>query len=124
MMGVWLILLLRKEVQSLGSRAEVSNGSDALEMIELLAAFEMQNTCKLTLTCSLEQRKGSLDAKWVCQAQSTSSRDAGLPSLDLGSVSVWVGDYKTLTGVLTRLLYAMDFHLALQEYASASNKKA
>ena len=90
----------------------------------MVAAFEEQNKCKITWSVSLAQHKGYLDLMWTVQATSASSREVEPYSLALASVSVWGGDYKTLMAVHTRLLYALDFQLALKEYDSAAPKKA
>jgi len=62
--------------------------------------------------------------EWRLTARSLQTGLLDQPPSDLASVSVWGGDYKTLMGLLTRLLYAMDFQLALNEFESVAPKKA
>lgn len=108
----------------MGSKQALSNGNEPEELTDLIAAFETQNKCKLTITCSLQLHKGYLDTEWVVRAVSGVGAVPGQPSSELANVKVWAGDYKTLTGLLTRLLYSLDFQLGLQEFGKVPPKKA
>lgn len=88
----------------------------------MLAAFEQANTCQIILTCCAEPTKGFLDTKWTATVKDASGREPEAIGLDLVSVAVWGGDYKTLMAVVTRLLYALDFQLALNEFERATKK--
>lgn len=123
-MGVGSFSSIRKEVLPLGSKQALSNGNEPEELTDLLRAFEVMNSCKLTLSSSLELTRGYIDMEWRLTARSLQTGLLDQPPLDLASVSVWAGDYKTLMGLLTRLLYSMDFQLALNEFDSAAPKKA
>jgi len=114
----------RKDVLPLGSKQSLSNGKEPEELTDLIAAFEAQNKCRITLSACLKLRKGYQDMEWTAECV---NREQGLTAhLPLGfvSVSVWAGDFKTLMGLVTRLLYALDFQLALNEFDSAKAKKA
>jgi len=124
MMGVSLFIGYRKDGVPLGSKQALSNGNEPEELTDLIAAFEAHNKCKITLTCSLQLHKGYLDTRWSMTAHDASKTLVEVLSLGLASVEVWAGDYKTLKGLLTRLLYALDFQLALNEFASVETKKA
>lgn len=124
MMGVWLLCRIRKEVLSLGSKHSLSNGNESQELTDLVAGFEVINKCKITLTSSLVLTKGYLDLKWIATAHPSSEAASEQSSLALASASVWGGDYRTFLALLTRLLYAMDFQLALNEFDMVLPKKA
>jgi len=108
----------------LGSKHALSNGNEPEEVTDLLSAFELQNKCKITLTVSVELHKGYLDSRWEAEAIGSQAGEPERGYLVLASVRVWGGDYKTLMGVVSRLLYALDFQLALNEFDSVSPKKA
>jgi hypothetical protein len=91
---------------------------------DLIAAFELENKCKITLTCSIQLHNGYLDTIWGMTAHDAAKTLLAPLPLGLASVEVWGGDYKTLTGLLSRLLYALDFQLALNEFDNAAPKKA
>lgn len=112
------------EVIPLGSKQALSNGNEPEELTDLLAAFEAQNKCTLTLKASLKLHRGYLDTEWEVTAMVTEADVSARWPVDLPSVRVWAGDFKTLMGLLTRLLYALDFQLALNEFGSAETKKA
>lgn len=108
----------------MGSKQALSNGNELEELTDLLAAFEGQNSIKLLVTCSLGSRKGQADTVWVVSAVEGVEGVLVAPSSGFQSVKVWGGDFKTLMGLLTRLLYALDFQLALNEFERAPAKKA
>lgn len=100
----------------MGSRQALSNGREPEELTDLVAAFEMHNTCKIILTSSLVLHNGYLDLSWVASAVQRVKGDPEATGLVLASVSEWGGGYKTLMGVLSRLLYSLDFALAEKEF--------
>lgn len=106
----------------MGSKQALSNGKEPEELTDLLAAFEMHNSCKLRLNASIELCNGYLDTKWVCTATNTTKQGLEVDNSALVSVEEWGGRYKTLMGLLTRLLYSMDFALAEAEFAKATIK--
>jgi hypothetical protein len=124
MMGMWPFVVIRKDVLPLGSKQSLSNGKEPEELTDLIAAFETQNTCKIILTVSLEQHKGYLDSRWTAAAAVPCPAGTVPEYLDCVSVSVWGGDYKTLMAVVSRLLYALDFQLALNEFDGVKTQKA
>lgn len=106
------------------SKAPSSKQNESTELIDLVAAFEAINKCKITFTCLLALRKGYLDLKWDVSAWNRPEGNAEAGSLVLANVSVWGGDYLTLLALHTRLLYALDFQLALNEFDKVETKKA
>lgn len=106
----------------MGSKASFSNGNEGEELIDLVEAFQRQNNVSLEVSMSSQQHKGRLDLCLTVKAWNTRKESGEVPHLDLGSVQIWFGDYKTLMGAFTRALYAMDFQLALREYENAATK--
>ena len=100
----------------MGSKHALSNGNEPMELTDLVAAFELHNSCKITLSVSLQLHSGYLDLLWVAEARENPEKDQEATGLVLASVSEWGGGYKTLMGVLSRLLYALDFQLAEREF--------
>jgi len=110
------------EVTSLGSKHALSNGREPEEVTDLVAAFEQHNKCKITLSCCLELHGGLLDLEWIATARESQTGCQEALSLDLVSVRIWGGAYKTLMGVVTTLLYQLDFALAKAEFDKAAMK--
>jgi hypothetical protein len=102
-----------------GSKHALSNGKETEEVTDLIAAFEVHNKCKIVLFSSLELHNGYLDMHWTAVAGEEKVTSLVPPSLGSLSVSLWGGDYKTLVGLLSRLLYALDFRLAESEFDKA-----
>lgn len=119
-----LVVYIRKKVHQLASRRSLSNGNEPEEFTDLIAAFEAQNKCKITLQCSLELHKGYLDTRWSLRAHNASENPLEAQSLGLANVWTWAGDYLTFMALLTQLLYALDFQLAENEFAAVAHKKA
>jgi hypothetical protein len=108
----------------MGSRQALSNGNEPEELTDLVAAFEQQNTCKIILSASLALHNGYLDLCWTATAVGGRTGVLEASPSDLLSVVIWGGAYKTLMGVVTRLLYMMDFTLAEAEFAKTIKPKA
>jgi hypothetical protein len=109
-------------VLPLGSKQALSNGKEPEEVTDLVAAFEQHNRCRITLSCSLALHGGYLDLEWRAAAFEMTPHDQVVTGLALASVTAWAGAYKTLKGVLTFLLYQLDFALAREEFDKATIK--
>jgi hypothetical protein len=72
----------------------------------------------------LRLRNGYLDTQWEVTLMEEPPTEQAQKHSDYPSVSVWGGDFKTLMGLLTRLLYAMDFQLAVDEFKKVEKQKA
>jgi len=105
-----------------GSKQALSNGREPEELTDLVAAFEQHNSCKITLTCSLALHNGYLDLEWQAIATEKGAPDPVATGLASVSVKEWGGAYKTLMGVVSRLLYALDFQLAQAEFDKVTIK--
>jgi len=100
----------------LGSKHALSNGKETEELTDLVAAFELHNSCTITLSCWLALHNGYLDLEWEATAREKNSIAREATGLVLASVRVWGGGYKTLKGVHSFLLYQLDFALAAHEF--------
>lgn len=100
----------------MASKRSLSSGNEPEELTDLVAAFEQHNSVKITLTCSLALHNGYLDLEWVAIARETDAPDPVATGLASVSAKEWGGGYKTLMGVASRLLYALDFALAEKEF--------
>jgi hypothetical protein len=100
----------------LGSKQALSNGNEPEEVTDLVAAFEQHNKCKITLCCCLRLHTGYLDLEWTATAYQRVPGHPEVTGSALASAVVWGGGYKTLMGVHSRLLYALDFALAEHEF--------
>ena len=108
----------------MGSRDSLSNGREPEEVTDLVEAFQEQNKCVIILGSSLALHNGKQDSLWSATALEIISAGQEQQPLVLASATVWGGDYKTLMGVVSRLLYTLDFELALREYGNLGTKKA
>jgi hypothetical protein len=108
----------------LGSKQALSNGNEPEELTDLIVGFEAMNQCKVTLNVCVELKKGYLDTLWTATALSTKDWEQVPKPLELANVSVWAGDFKTLMGLVTRLLYSLDFMIASHEFDNVATKKA
>lgn len=100
----------------MGSKQALSNGREPEELTDLVAAFEQHNNVRIILTSSLVLHRGYLDLEWRASAFERTPVDQVVTGLALVSVCLWGGEYKTLMGVASRLLYALDFALAEKEF--------
>jgi hypothetical protein len=108
----------------MGSKQALSNGREPEELTDLLQAFETANTCSIILSASLALHRGKLDVCWQATAVGGSTGLLVASVLDSQNVKVWGGDYRTLLGVATQLLYALDFQLASREFERVLENKA
>jgi len=106
----------------MGSKQALSNGKEPEELTDLVAAFEQHNKCRIILTSSIQLHSGYLDLLWRAAAFERTPEDQVVTGLALASVEAWGGELKTLMGVVTRLLYSLDFALASAEFDKATIK--
>jgi len=94
----------------------LKNGSSATlgipELIDLVEAFELQNTVKVSLRAHLTIAAGKRDLQWVAAAHSTQRTEPGQLPLAYASVRCMEKRLVTMEAVLLQLLYALDFQLA------------
>lgn len=105
----------------------LKNGSSATlgipELIDLVEAFEVQNTVKVSLRAQLTIAGGKRDLMWVAAAHETTRTEPGQLPLAYASVRCLEKRLVTMEAVLLQLLYALDFQLAQLEM-EGRNKSA
>lgn len=103
------------EVVPLASSRGTSNGPDWKDLAEMLAAFEDINKVRIELCFARWTTEGNADLSVSCKAwEQNADRRVARP---LGFVNAqWnVGKWKTIEGLLTFLLYQLDFELGRHE---------
>jgi hypothetical protein len=117
-------LLYQEGVQPLASSQSSSNTPDVMDILSAMTAFEQQNTIVLELRLSTA-KKGTEDDFWItCLAHNGSAEIGDLPPLASVSMSFLALRVKSLDAALFRALYALDAQLALNEFASMTEKRA
>ena len=101
-----------------------TNGPDWEDVAGMLAAFEEANHCRIEVTFSRWTTAEQPDLSVVAKAWNR--EDDRRVAKPLGFVNViWRAErLKTLEGLITFLLYQLDFQLASNEFASANTKRA
>lgn len=100
----------------MASSRGTSNGPDWRDIALAMEAFEAQEDCRLSITlCSAIDKNGCADL--IMQAQALRDGE-GLEVITLASASVTCSGThpQTLDGALFRLMYALDFQSAANEY--------
>jgi len=85
-------------------------------------AFEAQNSVRIVLTANSCLTGGLADIRWQAQALEESSENGEAKVLASASVTCLAGRYKSLEGLITFLLYQLDFKLAEHEWRGAYQK--
>lgn len=101
-----------------------SSGPDWADVAGMLAAFESQNRCQIEICIHSTITADQPDLRVIGKAweRGADKREAK----PLGSASViWRAErLKTLEGLITYLLYRLDFCIAENEFASVPKKEA
>jgi len=99
----------------LGSKQALSNGNEPEELTDLLLAFEKENQVRIKL--ELWYRRG--DGRPALVARAVANNDHADPVVRArwGSVvaALPAEEYKSLAGLLTGLLYRLDFEIGEAE---------
>jgi hypothetical protein len=107
---------------SLALRNGSSAGIGMMELMELLRAFEKQNTCMITLTGRSVERVGKLDWQWEAKAWATEHTLSGRQLLACANVRCGEKRLLSMEAVVLQLLYALDFMLGQHEWESVEPK--
>lgn len=98
--------------------------TELADVRDLIMAFEQHNTVALTFRFALEMTGKAPDVVVTAEAHQNRSAIGEAPALASVSVKCSVMNLKTWNAVLTHVMYALDFQLALNELASAEPKRA
>jgi len=108
----------------LASRHHSLDLSELADVTELLVGFEKHNNVRLSLRVSAVTRGKSPALVIVAEAWPTVDEQAVHGPLALVNVNCSDLNLKHWNAVLTHVLYALDFQLALNEYGSVEQKRA
>lgn len=102
-----------------GVTLALKNGSFAgigmTELIDIVTAFERQNTVTIKLRAEVVVANGKKDLQWIAEAWSQTTIEQA-PALLAYAKSLCLGKrLVTMEAVLLQLLYALDFRLAERE---------
>lgn len=107
----------------MGSKQALSNGNEPEELTDMLCAFEKQNTVVITIHCNTVRRNGKWDIIWVANAVPANAANMAAQFLGSASALCWASEYKNLMGLVTSLLYKLDFQLAELEWGKAREQR-
>lgn len=82
----------------------------------MMEAFEAQNRVRILLTATSCLTSGQADIKWQAQAIGEDAGSSVAPVLASASVTCLAGRLRTMEGLITFLLYQLDFQLAEHEW--------
>ena len=94
------------------------------ELIDLIKAFEAQNSVELRITGQIVDGSQRMDLRWEAVAYDGDPDAPGAKILGLANVRCLEKRLVTMEAVLLQLLYALDFQLAENEFRNASAPKA
>lgn len=99
------------------------NLSEVGDVTDLMLAFERHNAVRLEVRLSLVNQEKNASIAIAMLAHGKEGEIGEVPPL--GSVSAICSaiNLKTLRDVLTHVMYALDFQLALREWDAASPKR-
>lgn len=103
-----------------GSSATLGLG----ELMDIVAAFEQQNTVRVELRSELTKWNGARDMVWTASAFPLSPTVAGVKPLAYANVRCLEKRLVTMEAVLLQLLYALDFQLAEKELGGSGTLRA
>jgi hypothetical protein len=121
---VQALLIEWKGVQPLGSSRGTSNGPDWQDIAEMIAAFEEQNHVSIELSLSRWKTGDMPDLSVVGKAWEKGADRRVAKPLAFKNVICRAERVRTLEGVVTFLLYQMDFLLAEHEWDATQQKRA
>jgi len=93
-------------------------------LTELVDAFQLHNTVRIVITMAVESHNGKQDLKVTGEAWDKDQGSADPAPSDYTLATLWGSDYVRLMGLLTRLLYVLDFKLGEREWLGIGKHKA
>lgn len=101
-----------------------SAGIGMMELVDLIAAFEQQNSVVITITGRRVLHGGKTDWRWEAKAWETMHTFTGRMLLASASVRCLEKRLLTMEAVVLQLLYALDFQLGERELERTKEPKA
>jgi len=124
MMGVWSLLFSSNGGVPLALKNGSSGNLELPELIDIVKAFEAQNSVELVISGQIVDGTRRTDLRWTATAYDGDPDAPGAKILALASVRCMEKRLVSLEAVLLQLLYALDFQLAENEFRNASAPKA
>jgi adenylate cyclase class IV len=94
------------------------------DLIEVIRAFEVQNSVMVTITGKMVEKAGKIDLQWEAKAWETKQTLSGRQLLGFASVRCTEKRLATMEAVVLQLLYALDFQIGEGELARVPKQKA
>lgn len=107
----------------MGSKQALSNGNEPEELTALLSAFGEMNGVELLFMLQLKSPNGRPQLEAVMSCWTAGRSEAALDGSDYASVRCWAKEYTSLMGLVTTLLYKLDFELAEREWQKTSPRR-
>jgi hypothetical protein len=108
----------------MGSKQALSNGNEPQEVAELLKAFERANQVTIDLQFTLEDHHGVRVMLATGAAYNNHADPVVRARWVLVTTVLWAQAYTSLMGLVTTLLYRLDFEICEAEMRSIGNVKA
>jgi len=108
----------------MGSRQALSNGNEVEELTDLLRGFEQINSVVIKLELQLEDRPTGRVLAATAVASNNHAELAVRARWVLACAVLPAQEYTSLAGLLTSLLYRLDFEIGEEEMKSIGQKRA
>lgn len=108
----------------LASRHFSLNMSEVGDMTDVMLAFEKHNNVRIKVDMELIIDSAAPDLMITAKAMEVESKDTEVLLLASVSVKCSSMNLKSMNAVLTHVLYALDFQLALNEFEKVPKKRA
>lgn len=108
----------------MASRHHSLDLSELADVTDLVAGFEEHNNVRLSIRFSRVSKQGVPGLMVVAEAWPPEDDLAEVKPLASVNVRCLALNLRTWNAVLTHVMYALDFQLALNEFESAATKKA
>lgn len=108
----------------MGSKQALSNGNEPEELTDLLWAFEKENQVHIEITLSTVVKGNGAALVATAAAYNNHVDPVVRARWVLVSAALPVKEYKSMMGLLTGLLYRLDFEIGEEEMRCIGIKKA
>jgi hypothetical protein len=121
---VRLIRVHRKDGHPLALKNGSSQTLELAELIQLIKAFEAQNSVEVVLTGQIVDGVKATDLRWTAFAYEGDPDEPGAKYSASASVRCLEKRLVRMEDVILGLLYALDFQLAENEFVKLGTQKA
>lgn len=107
----------------MGSKQALSNGNEPEELIDLVEGFQSLNRVSIVITSRLVRHKGKWDLAYSATAVPLEGVRGGACDWASANAIVWGSEFKSLMGLYSSLLYALDFQIAEREWGKTKEQQ-